>query len=100
MRECQEKTTAFLSKGKVIMPNNLNASSDGYRVTAAQFAVKAIANTPRSPRFCWFQTLRLQLPAGVTNRSIPISDVDAVIAKRYGGILLQGRICLVLDFLK
>ena len=33
------------------MPNNLNASSDGYRVTAAQFAVKAIANTPRSPRF-------------------------------------------------
>ena len=51
MRECQEKTTAFLSKGKVTMPNNLNASSDGYRVTAAQFAVKAIANTPRSPRF-------------------------------------------------
>ena len=51
MRECQEKTTAFLSKGKVTMPNNLNTSSDGYRVTAAQFAVKAIANTPRSPRF-------------------------------------------------
>ena len=33
------------------MPNVPNTLSDGYRVTAAQFAVKAIANTPRSPRF-------------------------------------------------
>ena len=82
------------------MPNNLNASSDGYRVTAAQFAVKAIANTPRSPRFGWFQTLRLQLPEGVTNRRISDGDSSALIAKQYGGILLQGRICLVRNFIK
>ena len=47
----KKRTTALLSGGKVTMPNVPNTLSDGYRVTAAQFAVKAIANTPRSPRF-------------------------------------------------
>ena len=46
------------------MPNVPNASSDGYRVTAAQFATKAIANTPRSPRFLLVSGLEAPIAGG------------------------------------